>query len=140
MPTYLDFEQPIAELEGKIEELRHLPNAGDLNIAEEVARLQQKADKLLRQIYGKLSPWQKTLVARHIERPHFSDYVAGLIEDYTPLAGDRLYADDRAIQGGLGRFRGRSVLLLVMRRARRPPACSIIGAWPSPRAIARPSG
>jgi acetyl-CoA carboxylase carboxyl transferase subunit alpha len=112
MPTYLDFEQPIAELEGKIEELRHLPNAGDLNIAEEVARLQQKADKLLRQIYGKLSPWQKTLVARHIERPHFSDYVAGLIEDYTPLAGDRLYADDRAIQGGLGRFRGRSVLLL----------------------------
>jgi acetyl-CoA carboxylase carboxyl transferase subunit alpha len=112
MPTYLDFEQPIAELEGKIEELRHLPNAGDLNIAEEVARLQQKADKLLRQIYGKLSPWQKTLVARHVDRPHFSDYVAGLIEDYTPLAGDRLYADDRAIQGGLGRFRGRSVLLL----------------------------
>ena len=87
MPTYLEFEQPIAELEGKIEELRHLPNAGDLNIAEEVARLQQKADKLLRQIYGKLSPWQKTLVARHIERPHFSDYVAGLIEDSADLAG-----------------------------------------------------
>jgi acetyl-CoA carboxylase carboxyl transferase subunit alpha len=112
MPTYLDFEQPIAELEGKIEELRHLPNSGDLNIAEEVARLQQKAEKLLRQTYGKLSPWQKTLVARHADRPHFSDYAAGLVEDYTPLAGDRLYADDRAIQGGLGRFRGRSVLLL----------------------------
>jgi acetyl-CoA carboxylase carboxyl transferase subunit alpha len=112
MPTYLDFEQPIAELEGKIEELRHLPNSGDLNIAEEVARLQQKAEKLLRQTYGKLSPWQKTLVARHADRPHFSDYATGLVEDYTPLAGDRLYADDRAIQGGLGRFRGRSVLLL----------------------------
>jgi acetyl-CoA carboxylase carboxyl transferase subunit alpha len=112
MPTYLEFEKPIAELEGKIEELRHLPNSGDINIAEEVARLQQKADRLLRQTYGKLSAWQKTLVARHPDRPHFSDYVGGLIEEFTPLAGDRRFAEDKAIIGGLGRFRGRPVVLI----------------------------
>lgn len=112
MPTFLDFEKPLAELEGKIEELRHLENSGDINIAEEVARLQGKVDKLLRQTYAKLSPWQKTLVARHPERPHFFDYAKALIEDFTPLAGDRSFADDRAIIGGLGRFRGRSVMLV----------------------------
>ncbi|MGH6959866.1 MAG: acetyl-CoA carboxylase carboxyltransferase subunit alpha, partial [Dongiaceae bacterium] len=112
MPTYLEFEKPIAELEGKIEELRHLSDGGDINIAEEVAKLQQKADRLLRQTYGKLSAWQKTLVARHPDRPHFGDYVGALVEDYTPLAGDRAFADDRAIQGGLGRFRGRAVMLI----------------------------
>src|SRR5499425_2036066 len=112
MPTFLEFEKPIAELEGKIEELRHLANTGDLNIAEEVARLQGKADKLLRQTYGKLTAWQKTLVARHPERPHFGDYVGALVEEWTPLAGDRNFADDRAILGGLGRFRGRSVVVM----------------------------
>ena len=112
MPTFLDFEKPIAELEGKIEELRHLSNAGDLNIAEEVAQLQGKADRLLRQTYGKLTPWQKTQVARHPDRPHFGDYVGALIDDFTPLAGDRTFAEDRAIMGGLGRFRGRSVVVL----------------------------
>ena len=112
MPTFLDFEKPLAELEGKIEELRHLENNGDVNIAEEVVRLQSKLDKLLRQTYAKLSPWQKTLVARHPDRPHFLDYAKTLIEDFTPLAGDRSFADDRAIIGGLGRFRGRSVMLL----------------------------
>jgi acetyl-CoA carboxylase carboxyl transferase subunit alpha len=112
MPTFLDFEKPIAELEGKIEELRHLSDAGGMNIAEEVAKLQTKADRLLRSTYGKLSAWQKTLVARHPERPHFSDYAAALIDDYTPLAGDRAFADDAAIQGGLGRFRGRNVVVL----------------------------
>ena len=112
MPTFLDFEKPIAELEGKIEELRHLSDAGGMNIAEEVAKLQTKADRLLRTTYGKLSAWQKTLVARHPERPHFSDYAAALIDDYTPLAGDRAFADDAAIQGGLGRFRGRNVVVL----------------------------
>ena len=112
MPTFLDFEKPIAELEGKIAELRHLANAGDMNIAEEIARLQAKAEKLLRQTYGKLSAWQKTQVARHQERPHFFDYVEQLIDDYVPLAGDRSFADDRAIQGGLGRLRGIPVLLL----------------------------
>jgi acetyl-CoA carboxylase carboxyl transferase subunit alpha len=112
MPTFLEFEKPIAELEGKIEELRHLANNGDINIAEEVQRLQGKAEKLLRQTYGKLTAWQKTLVARHPDRPHFRDYVGALVEDWTPLAGDRNFADDRAILGGLGRFRGRSVVLL----------------------------
>jgi acetyl-CoA carboxylase carboxyl transferase subunit alpha len=112
MPTFLDFEKPIAELEGKIEELRHLSDAGGMNIAEEVAKLQTKADRLLRSTYGKLSAWQKTLVARHPERPHFCDYAAALIDDYTPLAGDRAFADDAAIQGGLGRFRGRNVVVL----------------------------
>src|SRR5512134_2994444 len=112
MPTFLDFEKPIAELEGKIAELRHLANAGDMNIAEEIGRLQTKAEKLLRQTYGKLSAWQKTQVARHPERPHFSDYVEALIDDYVPLAGDRSFADDKAIQGGLGRLRGIPVLIM----------------------------
>ena len=97
MATFLDFEKPVAELEGKIAELRHLSNGDDINIAEEVAKLQSKAERLLRQTYGKLSAWQKTQVARHPERPHFIDYVAGLITDYVPLAGDRNFADDKAI-------------------------------------------
>lgn len=112
MPTFLEFEKPIAELEGKIEELRHLSDAGDINIAEEVARLQGKADRLLRQTYGKLTAWQKTLVARHPERPHFSDYVKALVEDFTVLAGDRCFADDKAILGGIGRFRGYSAVVI----------------------------
>ncbi len=112
MPTFLEFEKPIAELEGKIEELRHVADGGNVNVAEEVSRLQAKADRLLRQTYGKLSAWQKTLVARHPERPHFGDYVGALVEEWTPLAGDRNFADDRAILGGLGRFRGRSVVLM----------------------------
>ncbi|MGH6948229.1 MAG: acetyl-CoA carboxylase carboxyltransferase subunit alpha, partial [Kiloniellales bacterium] len=112
MAHFLDFEKPIAELEGKIEELRHLTDSGAINIAEEVAKLQVKVDRLLKQTYAKLTPWQKTQVARHPERPHFSDYLAGLIEDFVPLAGDRLYGEDRAIVGGIGRFRGYSLLLL----------------------------
>jgi acetyl-CoA carboxylase carboxyl transferase subunit alpha len=112
MPTFLDFEKPIAELEGKIEELRHLATSGDINIAEEVSRLQAKVDRLLRQTYAKLTPWQKTLVARHPERPHLKNYIEGLVEEFTPLAGDRLYADDPAIIGGIGRFRGWSAMIL----------------------------
>ncbi len=112
MPTFLDFEKPIAELEGKIEELRHLATSGDINIAEEVSRLQAKVDRLLRQTYAKLTPWQKTLVARHPERPHLKDYIQGFVEDFTSLAGDRLYADDPAILGGIGRFRGWSVMII----------------------------
>ncbi len=112
MRNYLDFEQPIADLEGKIEELRHLADDGEVNIADEVTRLQAKADRLLRQTYQKLSPWQKVQVARHPDRPHFCDYVAGLITDYIPLAGDRAFADDKAIQGGIGRFRGQAVVIL----------------------------
>jgi acetyl-CoA carboxylase carboxyl transferase subunit alpha len=112
MPTFLEFEKPIAELEGKIEELRHLSDGGDMNIAEEVTRLQGKADRLLRQTYGKLTAWQKALVARHPERPHFNDYAKALLEDFTPLAGDRAFADDKAILGGLGRFRGYSAVFI----------------------------
>lgn len=112
MQTFLEFEKPIAELEGKIEELRHLTNAGDINIADEVTKLQTKVDKLLRQTYAKLTPAQKVQVARHPNRPHCLDYVKGLIEDFTPLAGDRAFAEDRAVIGGLGRFRGRSVVVI----------------------------
>lgn len=112
MQTFLDFEKPIAELEGKIEELRHLSDDGEINIAEEVARLQGKADRLLRQSYSKLTAWQKCQVARHPDRPHVSDYISALVTDFVPLAGDRLYGEDRAVLGGLGRFRGQSVAVL----------------------------
>jgi acetyl-CoA carboxylase carboxyl transferase subunit alpha len=113
MPTFLDFEKPIAELEGKIEELRHAADSNDeVNIADEIAKLQAKVDRLLKETYAKLTPWQKTLVARHPERPHFNDYVAQLTEDFLPLSGDRSFADDPAIQGGLARIRGRSVVLI----------------------------
>ena len=108
----LDFEKPISELEGKVKELRHLSNGSDLDLNDEITRLEARAEKLLRQTYAKLNAWQKTQVARHPERPHFSDYVAALLEDYTPLAGDRAFGDDRAIQGGLARFRGRSVVVI----------------------------
>ncbi len=112
MHNFLDFEKPIAELEGKIEELRHLSDGGGINIAEEVATLQDKADRLLRFSYARLTAWQKTQVARHPDRPHVSDYLAALIEDFTPLAGDRLFGEDRAIIGGIGRFRGFSVVVI----------------------------
>jgi acetyl-CoA carboxylase carboxyl transferase subunit alpha len=112
MHNYLDFEKPIADLEGKIEELRHLSSDGEVNIADEVTKLQGKVDKLLRQTYAKLSPWQKTLIARHPDRPHAVDYISALIEDFTPLAGDRAFAEDPALIGGLGRFRGSSVVVL----------------------------
>jgi acetyl-CoA carboxylase carboxyl transferase subunit alpha len=112
MRHYLDFEKPVAELEGKIEELKHLTDADDLNIAEEVQRLQGKADRLLRGTYAKLTAWQKTQVARHPQRPQASDYISGLIEGFLPLAGDRLYGEDSAILSGLGRFRGRACVVL----------------------------
>ncbi len=113
MRHFLDFEKPLAELEGKIEELRHLSNGGDINIADEVARLEAKVDRLLRQTYAKLSPWQKVQLARHPDRPHGSDYIRELIAEFTPLAGDRSFGEDRAILGGIGRFRGRSVVVLA---------------------------
>lgn len=112
MYNYLDFEKPIAELEGKIEELRHLSSSGGVNIADEVGKLQAKVDRLLVQTYSKLTPWQKTQIARHHERPHALDYVRAWIADFTPLAGDRAFADDPAIVGGLGRFRDRSVMVI----------------------------
>src|SRR5438477_9963213 len=108
----LDFERPIAELEGKIEELRHLSATGAINIADEVGRLQSSADRLLRQTYSRLPPWQKVQVARHPERPHCLDYIGGLGTEFVPLAGDGAFAEDTAIVGGIGRFRGRSILVL----------------------------
>jgi len=112
MRHFLDFEKPIAELEGKIEELRRMSEGDALNIADEVARLTDKADKQLRATYAKLTAWQKTQVARHPQRPKANDYLRALVTDFTPLAGDRAFADDAAIVGGLGRFRGRSVVVL----------------------------
>jgi acetyl-CoA carboxylase carboxyl transferase subunit alpha len=112
MRHFLDFEKPLAELEGKIEELRKMSEPEGINIAEEVARLTEKADRQLRATYAKLTGWQKTQVARHPDRPRTRDYLATLITDYTPLAGDRAFADDAAVLGGLGRFHGRSVVVL----------------------------
>ncbi len=113
MRTFLDFEKPIAELEAKIEELRHLAGSDGMNIADEVGRLEAKVDKLMRQTYAKLGAWQKVQVARHPERPHGLDYIRALIEDFTELAGDRAFAEDCAIVGGLGRFRGQGVVVLA---------------------------
>ncbi len=113
MRHFLDFEKPLAELESKIEELRHLSDGDDINIADEVSRLQAKVDRLLRQTYAKLTPWQKVQLARHPDRPHGSDYVKELITEFAPLAGDRGFAEDHAILGGIGRFRGRSVVVLA---------------------------
>ncbi len=112
MATYLDFEKPIAELEARVSELRETASAGEPNIEAEIARLEDKAARQLRDTYAKLTPWQKTQVARHPERPHFNDYVAGLIEDFVPLAGDRNFADDPAILGGFGRLAGRRIVLI----------------------------
>jgi acetyl-CoA carboxylase carboxyl transferase subunit alpha len=112
MPTFLDFEKPLAELEARVAELRATAEAGSLNIDTEVERLQAKSDRLLRETYAKLTPWQKTQVARHPERPHFKDYVAGLVDDFVPLAGDRGFGEDQAIIGGLGKLRGRKVMLI----------------------------
>ena len=111
--SYLDFEKPVAELEAKVEELRALAAQGDaVAIGEELTKLEGKAAKALADLYAALTPWQKTMVARHQQRPHFGDYVKRLIEDFTPLAGDRKFAEDEAIVGGFGRFRGRSVCVL----------------------------
>ena len=113
MRSYLDFEKPVADLQGKVQELRALEKEGDaVAIGEEIARLEAKAAQALGEIYGKLSPWQKTQVARHPDRPHTSDYARALIEDFTPLAGDRKFGEDAAIVAGLGFFRGKRVALI----------------------------
>jgi acetyl-CoA carboxylase carboxyl transferase subunit alpha len=112
MRHFLDFEKPIAELEGKIEELRRMSEPDGINIADEVARLTTVADRQLRTTYARLTPWQKTLVARHPDRPKAKDYIDTLITEFTPLAGDRAFADDAAVLGGIGRFHGRPVMVL----------------------------
>jgi acetyl-CoA carboxylase carboxyl transferase subunit alpha len=112
MVAYLEFEKPIAELEARMSELRSTARAGSLDIDAEVSKLAAKSDKLLREIYARLTPWQKTQVARHQDRPHFKDYVAGFITNFIPLAGDRAFADDQAIIGGLGRLGDRKVMVI----------------------------
>ncbi|MFL6771435.1 MAG: acetyl-CoA carboxylase carboxyltransferase subunit alpha [Sphingomicrobium sp.] len=112
MLTYLEFEKPIAALDQRINELRDTANAGEIDIEPEVAKLAAKSSKLLKETYAKLTPWQKTQVARHPERPHFKHYVAGITDDFMPLAGDRAFADDPAIIGGLARIEGRKVMLI----------------------------
>lgn len=108
----LDFEKNIFEIESKIESLKYLADSQDVDISQEVARLQQKLEKQIKVSYSNLTPWQKSQVARHPQRPHCLDYVHALIEDFTPLCGDRLFGDDEAMIGGIGRFKGISVVVI----------------------------
>jgi acetyl-CoA carboxylase carboxyl transferase subunit alpha len=113
MRSYLDFERPVAELEAKIDELRAVSDKGDsVAIGDELLRLEAKASRALADLYANLTPWQKTQVARHPQRPHFSDYVRALVSDFTALAGDRKFGEDAAIVGGFGRFAGRSICVI----------------------------
>jgi acetyl-CoA carboxylase carboxyl transferase subunit alpha len=113
MRSYLDFEKPVAELEAKIEEMRALQTAGDaIAVGDEITRMEAKAGQALKELYAELTPWQKTQVARHPQRPHSLDYIAQLITDFTPLAGDRSFGEDAAIIGGFGRFRSESVCVI----------------------------
>jgi acetyl-CoA carboxylase carboxyl transferase subunit alpha len=113
MRSYLDFEKPVAELEAKADELQASADKNDSKaMRDEAQKLMQRASATLKDIYGQLTPWQKTLVARHPMRPHFKDYIVGLIDEFTPLAGDRAFSEDQAIVGGFGRFRGRSVCVI----------------------------
>jgi len=113
MRSYLDFEKPVAELEAKIEELRAMQASGDaVAIGEEIERLEARATQALKSLFANLTPWQKTQVARHPQRPHCLDYVNALISDFTPVAGDRKFGDDEAIVGGFGRFHGESLCIV----------------------------
>jgi acetyl-CoA carboxylase carboxyl transferase subunit alpha len=113
MRSYLDFEKPVAELEAKVEELRAVQESGEaVSVGDEIARLEAKAAQALKDLYAELTPWQKTQVARHPQRPHCLDYIASLITDFTPLAGDRKFGEDEAIVGGFGRFHGESVCVI----------------------------
>ncbi|MET4636715.1 acetyl-CoA carboxylase carboxyltransferase subunit alpha [Kaistia defluvii] len=113
MRTFLEFEKPVADLQGKVQELRAMAEKGDaVSVGDEISRLEVKAGQALAEIYAKLTPWQKTQVARHPDRPHFVEYAKRLITDFTPLAGDRKFAEDQAILAGFGRFRGRPVAVM----------------------------
>src|SRR5213595_3540017 len=111
MRSYLDFEKPVAELEAKLDELRVLAASGS-DIGDEVARIEEKSAQALAELYANLTPWQKTMVARHPQRPHFTDFVGALITEFTPLAGDRKFAEDEALMGGFGRFRGEAICVI----------------------------
>jgi len=111
MRSYLDFEKPVAELEAKVDELRALAATGS-DIGDEITRIEDKASQALTDLYANLTPWQKTLVARHPQRPHFTDFVNALISEFTPMAGDRKFGEDEALMGGFGRFRGESICVI----------------------------
>ena len=110
--TYLDFERPLAELDSKIDDLKAMNGPDEVDVSDEVAKLEEKAKKQLTSIYSKLGAWEKTQVARHPSRPHFGDYIQGMITDYSPLSGDRKFGDDNAMQGGLGRLRGQPIVII----------------------------
>ncbi len=112
MQTYLEFERPYADLQTRISELRVSAEAGDADIESELEKLEAKAERILADTYAKLSPWQKTQVARHPNRPHFKHFINRMFDDFTLLAGDRAFADDQAILGGLAQFRGRKVMVI----------------------------
>tara|TARA_R110002020_G_scaffold15140_10_gene53337 strand:- start:1717 stop:2679 length:963 start_codon:yes stop_codon:yes gene_type:complete len=118
MHSFLEFEKPVADLVGKLEELRALAASDErsVDVGDEIARLETKANQALKDLYAKLTPWQKTLVARHPDRPHASDYIEALVSDFTPLAGDRAFGEDSAIIGGFGRFRGTPVAVLAQEK------------------------
>src|SRR5207342_2523928 len=111
MRSYLDFEKPVAELEAKVDELRALAASGS-DIGDEIARIEDKASQALTDLYANLTPWQKTLVARHPQRPHFSDFISALITEFTPMAGDRKFGEDKALVGGFGRFQGEAICVI----------------------------
>src|SRR3979490_67362 len=111
MRSYLDFEKPVAELDAKVEELRALA-AGGSDIGEKISSIEEKSAQALKDLYGNLTPWQKTLVARHPQRPHLNDFINALIPEFTPLAGDRKFGEDEALIGGFGRFRGESICVI----------------------------
>jgi acetyl-CoA carboxylase carboxyl transferase subunit alpha len=141
MLTFLDFEKPIAELQTRVAELRETANSGSIDIDSEIARLEAKSAKLLRDTYSKLTPAQRAQVARHPERPHFKDYVAGIADDFLPLAGDRAFADDPAIIGGLARIDDHRVVMIGHEKG--DDTASRLKhnfGWRSRRAIARRSG
>lgn len=112
MVSFLDFEKPVAALESRISELRETAQTGEIDIAAEIGKLQQRSQKLLKDTYAKLTPWQKTQVARHPDRPHFKHYVAGIFDEFIPLAGDRAFGDDQAILGGFARLGKRRVMVI----------------------------
>src|SRR5262249_1702184 len=113
MRSYLDFEKPVAELEAKVEELRAMQQSGNaVSVTEEIGRIEAKAAAALKEIYSDLTPWQKTQVARHPQRPHCLDFIHSLITDFAPLSGDRKFGEDEAIVGGFGRFHGESICVI----------------------------
>jgi hypothetical protein len=139
--NYLDFEKPLAEIEGKAEELRALARQNsEMDVEQEAAALDKKADDLLRDLYKSLTPWRKCQVARHPDRPHCSDYIDALFTEFTPLAGDRNFADDHAVMGGLARFDDPPVVVIGHEKGHDTKAGSnAISAWRAPRATARRS-